>query len=146
MAISHEPDLYQVVVKAFLVQGEKVLVCYDPRSQAWDLPGGRINVDEFSVPLESVLEREVREELGEKVRFSVARLVTVFRHRRVADDGSERRFLMLGYEVRYESGDIQLSDEHTEYRWVSLDEAAALLPGGQQQGIINYAALRNPAP
>lgn len=145
MAISHQPDSYHVAVKAFIMNGDKILVCYDPLSQAWDLPGGRINVDEYDVPLETVLLREIAEELGNDVRCSVVKLATVFRHRRPEGENHDLRILMLGYEVVYGGGDIQLSDEHTEYRWVSLDEAASMLPGGQQQGVINYTALRNPA-
>lgn len=108
----------------------------------WDLPGGRIAIGEFDTPLLAVLSREIAEELGEAIKYQVNGPVAIFRHCRpevTALNKPEVRVFMVGFEVLYLGGDIQLSDEHNEYRWVSIDEAIDLLPGGQKDGMRKYA-------
>ena len=64
-------DKYQVSLKVFLKDSQgRVLFLGNPidefgHADYCDLPGGRINVDEFKVSLMDILEREIREELGE---------------------------------------------------------------------------------
>jgi len=142
MVIGHtEPDFYNVAVKAFVRKGDRVLIMRTAVDKMGDLPGGRIGVGEFDISLEEVLRREIEEELGSEVRYRIIGPAALFRHRRpeiMEKNLPERRILMIGFELEYESGDIKLSDEHDEYRWMSLDEAETALPGGQQDGIRKY--------
>ena len=137
-----EPDSYNVAVKAFVRKGDQVLIMDDAFESGWgDLPGGRIGVGEFDMPLEEVLRREVTEELGPNIHYRINGPVALFRHRRpevTEKNLPERRILMIGFELKYESGEIQLSDEHTGYHWLSLDEAEAKLSGGHRDGLQKY--------
>ncbi|MBI2055254.1 MAG: NUDIX domain-containing protein [Candidatus Sungbacteria bacterium] len=123
--------------------GDKVLVCKeDNETGEWDLPGGRIAVGEFYTPLEVILEREIKEELGDEVKYKNNGPVAMFRYLRpevTAQNKPEVRVFMIGFELEYLGGEIALSDEHNEYRWVSIDEAISLLPGGQKDGMQKYA-------
>jgi len=55
--------LGKVAAKALIAKGEEVLMVRDSGkdSAMWDLPGGKINVDES---IEAGLRREIKEELG----------------------------------------------------------------------------------
>ncbi len=138
---SLKPDTYHVAIKAFTRKGDDILVCLDRLSGTWDLPGGRIGIGEFDISLEEILNREITEELGPEFRCKNNGPVGIFRHRRPeisAEDKHEVRILMIGFELEYLGGEITLSDEHTEYRWVKPEEAVRLLPGGQREGMRKY--------
>ena len=47
----------------------------------WDLPGGRIKENEFNKPLEKVIERKIKEELGNKVKYNLGKPVVFFASR-----------------------------------------------------------------
>ena len=64
--MTSERDLYYVAVKVFLERDGEFFVFRD-RFGDWDLPGGRIQKHEFDVPLEKIVERKLREELGTSV-------------------------------------------------------------------------------
>lgn len=144
---SPTPDSYHVAMKAFVRKGDKVLVLTEAAEVGKaDLPGGRIAIGEFDMPLESILAREIEEELGPDVRYRNNGPVAVFRHRRpevTALGRPEARVFMIGFELEYLGGEIKISDEHTEYQWISLDEAAAILPGGQRTGMRKYLEYLN---
>lgn len=133
-------DNYNVAVKAFLVKENKIFLCKDIAGK-WDLPGGRVSPDEFNMSFERILERELEEELGKNIKYRNNGIVCLFRHQRreVTEKGEpEKRILILGFEVEYLDGNIALSDEHAEYRWVNFDEALNLLDGGHLDGFKKY--------
>ena len=81
----------------------------------WDIPGGRIKPDEA---IGFALAREVCEETGLIVK--VAKLIKaqdIF----VAD--KDIHVVRLTYLGELEDGEIKLSDEHSEYRWMTIDQA-----------------------
>ncbi len=138
---SLKPETYHVAMKAFVRNGDSILICHDALQHKWDLPGGRIGIGEFDVPLEEILKREIEEELGSEIKWRCNGPVAIFRHRRPeisAEGKPEVRILMIGFEVDYLGGPIILSDEHSEYRWVAPREAVTLLPGGQADGMAKY--------
>lgn len=115
---------FAIAVKAFIVRDGKVLVLkrrstdvHKPR--AWDIPGGRLDPGED--PFDG-LHREVAEETG--LAVTIGNPLTV--HSFTRDDG--QRITMLIFLCETNSGDVVLSHEHTEFRWVSPDEARALMP------------------
>jgi 8-oxo-dGTP pyrophosphatase MutT (NUDIX family) len=61
---------YQVSLKLLLWKGGNVLYLKDVDGK-WDLPGGRIDTIESKTPLENILAREVREELGKKLKYEL---------------------------------------------------------------------------
>ena len=133
-------DTYNVAAKAFVVKEDRILLCKDVACK-WDLPGGSVSPDEFFTPFEKILARELKEELGANVKYRNNGIVCIFRHRRpeVTEKGKpEKRILMLGFEIEYTGGNIVLSDEHTEHRWVNFNEALNLLNDGQLDGFKKY--------
>ena len=77
-----ERDLYYVAVKLFLEYKGKLFIFKD-RYGDWDLPGGRIQKHEFSVPLDQVIRRKMREELGNHVKYRLDKPVVFMRHQRL---------------------------------------------------------------
>jgi 8-oxo-dGTP diphosphatase len=88
-----------------------------PETQKWDIPGGRINP---GTTLMENLTREVREETALEV-LGTPRFIAAQDILKVA----EKHVVRLTY-VGQARGTIQLSDEHIEYKWFTLDEMHAL--------------------
>lgn len=114
-----EMEIYTVGQKAILFDEttRKFLLVKDDkpgREENWGFAGGRIDQGEEPGVAFS---REIAEELGEKVEYDIIGLVD-----REAVGKPENRTMMLGFLVLYRQGDIVLSAEHSEYRWLSLEE------------------------
>ncbi len=136
-------DVYFVAVKALLRNGNKILLTHDIWNQ-WDLPGGRIKKDEFKKPLESVLERKIREELGDSVKYKIGEPKTFFRVERIEhlETGGEMivRIFGIGYEVEYLGGEIKLGDHHDNMEWFNVSDLKSenYLKGGWENGLNEY--------
>jgi ADP-ribose pyrophosphatase YjhB (NUDIX family) len=113
-----QKDLYFVAVKVFLERDGKFLVMKDNFGD-WDLPGGRIKKDEFEVPLEDIVKRKMREELGESVVYSLGEPVVFMRHQRVeyAPGNPTVRIFAIGYQATWQRGEVEQSHRHTEILW-----------------------------
>src|SRR5665213_2737723 len=114
-------DLYFVAVKLLLIHHGRMLITHDIYG-SWDLPGGRIRKDEFSKPLESVIERKISEELGPTVKYELGQPEVFFRVQRNEHDlgGQIVRIFAVGYNARFIQGDIKLGDHHDQMEWVDL--------------------------
>lgn len=116
------PD-FHVSLKIFLRKSNEVLFLHCGKRHAcgvithWDWPGGRINENEQKIPLQEVIKREIKEELGGKIRYRIGPLA--FQFRRYNQRKDHWVFINV-YEANYISGDIQISDEHSGYEWVHL--------------------------
>lgn len=133
-------DTYFVAVKVLLRKGDSLLLTHDIFGD-WDIPGGRIKPDEFETPIEGIITRKMREELGEEVKYSLGNPKTTFRHKRTKhSSGQEARIFALGYEAIYKSGEIKLGANHDSYEWVNLHdvEPSHYLKGGWLKGIVEY--------
>jgi 8-oxo-dGTP pyrophosphatase MutT (NUDIX family) len=88
--------------------------------QCWDIPGGRIESGSF---LMENLKREVMEETGLEIKGEPKLLEAqdIFKKEKGI------HVVRLTY-VGYADGDVVLSDEHVEYRWVTLEEFRNLEP------------------
>ena len=141
-------DVYFVAVKLLLRDGDKLLITHDVFGQ-WDIPGGRIKKDEFDRPLEDVIGRKMREELGADVQYTLGEPVVFFRVERMEklQEGGEMpvRIFAVGYEAKYVSGEITLGQNHDEYRWVNVHDfkPEELFEGGWQTGLQEYLAKVN---
>ncbi|GHU08286.1 NUDIX hydrolase [Alphaproteobacteria bacterium] len=138
-------DVYMVAVKALMRDGIKLLLTHDIFDGGkWDLPGGRIKKFEFGKPLEEVLERKLREELGDKVQYEIGEPKTFFQVQRneTLEEGGEMevRIFGVGYEVEYLGGEIKLGEHHDKLEWVSVDDLKPeeYLKGGWEVGVANY--------
>ena len=93
------------------LEEHRFLILEDAYSDFWDLPGGHLEDDEL---LEEGLEREIEEETGlqlEGFKELFIRQLTL---------GDETKPVMF-YFVK-SSGKLELSEEHTDYSWVTLEE------------------------
>jgi len=122
---------FQVSLKAMLKneKGETlVLSCESDGSMKgyWDFPGGRIDKGEETLPYKKIISREVREEVGPDVKFTIdPRPAALGRHM------VPKKFHNLGYDVyillvlftgTYEGGEIKVSAEHGRADWVDFEK------------------------
>ena len=97
------------IAKAVIYDENKVLIVkrsenLEKHAGEWDLPGGHIHEGEGDI---EGLKREVKEETG----------LDIASPEMVLDDGRKKY-----YKTREYSGTIEISDEHTEYEWVTIEE------------------------
>jgi 8-oxo-dGTP pyrophosphatase MutT (NUDIX family) len=107
--------IYWVAFKILLKRGGKYLFVKTSQKGLLDLPGGRADSDEGKVPIKKILEREVREELGDKVKYRLAG--PVLQYRRYSQK-YKIYVLITAYRAEYVSGPIVLSTEHKNYEWL----------------------------
>lgn len=142
-----ERDLYFVAVKLLLRDEDKLLITHDIFG-SWDIPGGRIKKDEFEAPLESVIERKIKEELGPDVKYQLGDVKVFFRHeRKEMKIGDLVRIFAIGYEGKYLGGEIQLGDHHDKYEWVDVKtfKSEDYFTGGWLKGVQEYQRIVNEA-
>lgn len=122
-------DFYQVSLKLILKNDNNEILSLGglvggSYEGYYDFPGGRINTDEFSTPLMDVLRREVVEEIGD-IQYKVTpKPVAVGRHllsAKIFDLPEDVHVLYLFFEAKYIGGEIKISKEHENYKWLNLD-------------------------
>ena len=122
MAVIEDNKHFYVGLKAFIGKGDALLILRESEKfdggGKWELPGGRIGNDEDDKTLQEVMLREVEEECGKALRVKVGDIVHVFR-RQFAN--GEWVFL-TGFDCEYLSGEVELSDEHCEYAWITQSD------------------------
>lgn len=140
-----QKDTYSVAVKVFLEKDGKLLILKDSFGD-WDLPGGRIKTDEFDVPLEQIIQRKMREELGNDAKYTIGKPVVFMRHQRQesAPGNPIVRIFAVGYEGQLENGDIRLSERHTDMKWVdpSSFNPQDYFKGGWLKGVQEYLDIQ----
>lgn len=139
-----ERDLYYVAVKVFLERKGKFFIFKD-RYGDWDIPGGRIQKREFNVPLEEIVKRKMREELGPSVKYRLGKPLVFMRHERIEDSTKQRvKIFSVGYTAALLSGEIKLSGQHRESKWASIQSfnPAGYFTGGWLNGVREYLKLR----
>ncbi|MGB4759438.1 MAG: NUDIX hydrolase [Candidatus Saccharimonadales bacterium] len=111
---------FYVGIKAIIIRGDKVLLLKDSsRPDFWDVPGGRIDDNES---IEQALLRELKEELPSHSNPRIGELLNAYRIPGSIKD--DLGLVLLFYRVDIDIADaIALSDEHTDYEWVSFEEA-----------------------
>lgn len=87
----------------------------------WQLPEGKV---EFGEHPADALVREINEETGLVVRSSNLKSIASWS---ATIDGYGYQLIRILYDVPHE-GKINLSEEHVDFRWVTLDEAKKLEP------------------
>lgn len=110
-----------VAVGALVIRDGRVLLARrgkEPSYGKWSLPGGAVEAGE---PLRAAVAREIREECG--LVIDVTDTVEVFE--RLVPDGTGRaqyHYVIIDYVARWAGGEIALSDEVLEARWVHPDD------------------------
>lgn len=116
---------FQVSVLATIINAQNQLLMVK-RAQnlphaagRWECISGRI--DSGELPIEA-LKREVAEEAG--LDFKIGIIEPYYTFRLVRDDGFE--VIGISFYCRYVGGKIKLNEEHTDYRWASIDQTIKL--------------------
>ncbi|MFC1640581.1 NUDIX hydrolase [Patescibacteria group bacterium] len=106
----------------------EVLALKDPGSRnlegLYDLPGGRIDGDEFENSFEEIFQREMHEEIGDIKMTSDYRAVAVgkcYNYSRAEQEKRDTPTIFVLFEGKYIEGDIKISDEHEDFKWIDLD-------------------------
>ena len=138
-------DTYFVAVKIFLEKDGKFLIIKDNFGD-WDLPGGRIKKDEFEAPLESIIARKMKQEIGGAIHYEIGKPLLFLRHERVeASEGNPTvRIFAVGYPAMWIGGEVELSERHTEMLWVDPKtfNPEEYFKGGWLKGVQEYLAIR----
>lgn len=114
----------EITVKAVVINPDgQVLIlkrAKDNNTNAgkWDIPGGLLEVGES---LEEALKREILEEIGLEVEVGPVIRVCEFSKETEQFKKEKRSLRFIAYCKGNE--DVKLSDEHSEFLWLNMDEA-----------------------
>jgi 8-oxo-dGTP diphosphatase len=113
----------QVGVK-LVIKNSRGLYLFVQRSQPlsdgadWDIPGGRINTSER---LEEALARELKEEIGVELDTKIE----LVKAQDIILPNADLHVVRITYITEFDKT-IKLSEEHRDFKWVSLSEALNL--------------------
>jgi len=118
----HNPVNFQVSLKVLLKnKKDEVLllqVCKGTSyPQTHDLPGGRINTDEISEEFHKLIDREIKEEVG-NIKYKLRKDPVSLGKDAITN--KKRECLFILFEATYQKGEVTISDEHSDFRWVKL--------------------------
>jgi len=125
---------FHIGIKALIKneKGEMLLLKSGPAEQKhtqvefWDLPGGRIKTGHS---ISDTLKREVEEELGisgQNVEIGKVFDATISNFK--ASHGKNVGLMLIAYNCKLNGKqDFKLSDEHSEWKWVKIEDAKKLL-------------------
>lgn len=119
--------------KAFIAKDGEILILVDPQLGV-DLPGGKIK--EGEVNLTEALKREVKEETGLKIEIEEP--FTTWMIEFPPDHRNQGKVFLVGYKCKHISGEVVLSSEHSEYKWVNKDTYGQLPKDGHFPAVEKY--------
>ncbi|ALO24488.1 NUDIX hydrolase [Leptospira borgpetersenii serovar Ballum] len=109
---------FQITQKLFLRKGDELLILRDRKSGLGDLPGGRMNEDEFFEDWNLSIEREIEEDLGPQIKIKVFPK-PLFVHKHKVNEGNFP-CIIIAYHANFLGGEIILSDEHDYIAWKNV--------------------------
>ncbi len=129
---------FRNAAKAFIVSDGKLLILKRRPNDAhkpgaWDVPGGRLEPGES--PFEG-LKREAMEEAN----LAIEIIMPLDVHHFIRDDG--QKITLMIFLCKLVRGELKLSEEHTEYKWLDLNSSAEEFPEWLSKPIENYKKLK----
>lgn len=124
----------KVCVGVVCVRGNEVLLIRrgrPPRQGHWSIPGGKL---EFGESLHEAALRELHEETGCTAR--IGRLIQVYE---LIEEGFH--YVLVDYLAEYIEGEPQAADDASEARFVSFEEAEALMIEPDLKDVIRRARV-----
>lgn len=120
--LSQKVVLYDPIEKKFLLLRD-AFPEYDFHKKygPWDLPGGRVHVDE---DLTEALKRELQEEIGEDVTYELKQTISgqpIDLFSAGNDKVISHRIMLMTLAI-YTGGEPRLSEEHDQMEWKTADE------------------------
>lgn len=123
---------FHVGVKALIVneKNELLLLKINPdelvgdKRTYWDLPGGRIRGEDS---IERTLRNEVEEELGVNDIKILEHFDTHVSNISIPVGNGSVKLLLIVYKCKMLEKNFKLSFEHTDWKWVPIEEAKQLL-------------------
>jgi 8-oxo-dGTP diphosphatase len=123
--MAREIRRFQVALKALVVRDGRLLALRERGGPGyWEFPGGRIEVGEEQVPQVDVLRRELVEELGPAFRCTIGAPLVTWTRPMLMYPGEWG--MLVGFLCTDAAGEIALSDEHSDLRWVDRESWRAL--------------------
>jgi 8-oxo-dGTP diphosphatase len=118
---------FLVAACAFIFNGDKILITkrsedrdHDPGN--WECVSGRF--DQHFNTVEDEIIREVTEELGDDFKFRIIAPISFYHFYRA--DRIDDELVGINYICEYISGNVTLSNEHTNYQWLEPEEVLKL--------------------
>lgn len=147
--MSKQIDFYQISLKLILLNDEDKILALKAVSNGtfagfYDLPGGRIDTDEFSTSFADILNRELKEEIGDVIVniepniVASGRKIILAEHTKSKD--KDIHVLYLFFQGRYQGGEIKISTEHNDYTWLDLNniDLNKYFKEGLLDGLVEY--------
>ena len=132
MQENREHQSFHVGLKAFVADKDKLLILQDDEG-FWELPGGRIEKGEIHKDLKDILTRELTEEIGENIRYTIGSIfhswIRKIEHEEYVDvvyAESDLCISLVGFYCIFQSGTVTLSHEHQNYKWITKDQVNTL--------------------
>ena len=112
-------QVFWVGQKAFIEKAGAVLILKNERHDL-DFPGGKVQVGETN--LAHALHREIREETGLEIEIQDPFTVWSKEFPPNHPYAPGKRVYIVGFRAKYISGEVKLSEEHTQALWVTKDD------------------------
>lgn len=121
---------FQVSLKLILVNDKKQILGLKVSNVSYfagfyDLPGGRIDVDEVSFDFVKILKRELKEEIGNLKIEIMEKPITAVKYLvpgKFTASKKDKPLLYIFFVAKYISGKINLSWEHEGYEWLDVNQ------------------------
>jgi 8-oxo-dGTP diphosphatase len=122
---------YGLTMRGLLKRNNEYLILKrHPKSKTnancWELPGGKVDSGE---DFDKALIREFNEET--KLKVNIKNLVGA-----VQENFPHKRTIALVMEVETISGEIELSNEHIDWKWANIDEIKILTVSGWFEALL----------
>ncbi len=130
LMVEDDMDSHEVAKAVIITSDNKVLILKRSEYMAeyaeeWDLPGGHLKESE---KMEIGLDREVEEETGLKIGpFDHEKIITI----------DNLHFYLIRYNKSSDQINIEISDEHTDFAFISQEELQNFNISDKFMGVIN---------